>query len=671
MALTLDQQRAIAMASARARAAATSSGPQPSTLQTIAASPVGRFAHDAVVKPLEGAASLFANYAPVVGSKLAGQAVDSGISALEKPYGDALAAQRNRPGYEEARQQADAMASTSGAGGFTDQMIAPFAPAMAGTVGLFGGLNTSNAAADAQESAQAGYAKAHPVAATAGGVLGGLLAAPLSKAPGGAVSLLPRLPAMGPQDAGMAYVQRLMSSSPTASTPRALSNLNSAKPLTSAEVIGRPAEVALGALARREGATADAFGGQMAVRNAAAPQRILDDYAAASGIHPMAARGDIEGFVEANQKAAAPLYREAYKANPNIASPLLDRILETPAGKRALTDARVAMQNDMSLLGTPDAELMDQAREGGTAIPKRGVASGMKLKVYDYIKQSLDDQISAAYRAGNKNEGNIIKDLKNKMVGALDDADVTAAAGQNSLKPEGGLYKQARAKAGEYLGAKKNYDLAQQHILDDKFTAKDMGDYVAKLGPADRQAYAGGVANKLFNLQQANKLKAGAFSAPIVEQKLGSLIGQRQARDFIANMATEKRMADFAAKRSPGAGSPSAEYIAAMQDQDGASALVNHGLDLASTAVHRGPMAAVMHGVGKLTNSAVARYITAGMATPVRDEAGRLLMLNPADLANELSSSAASFAQRQPQLLSAHPKPLGLFGSTSSITNNQ
>lgn len=466
-------------------------------------------------------------------------------------------------------------------------------------------------------------------------------------APRMAASALP----ISPADHGMDYVNKLLLTS--GKTPADLrAAAASGKPITTAEAIGKPGEVAVGALARREGATPDALAGAVQARSASAPQRILSDYAAASGINPLAARGDIEGFIETNQKAADPLYTDAYKENQNISSPMLDRILETPAGKRALAAAREKMQNDMSLMGTPDEDLMSQAAEGGTQLPAKGAASGMKLRVYDYVKRSLDDQISAAYRAGNKNEGNIINALKTSLVKQLDKADVTAAAGPNSVRPEGGLYAQARAKAGEYLSAQKQYEAGQEHILDANFPAKDFSDYYAKLGPADKQAYLGGVANRLFNLQQASKLKADIFKAPVIQQKLATVMGPEKAHQFLSNMESEAKMANFARTRVPGAGSPTAEYAAAMSAQDSPFNMSPGAIDFLGKVADRGPVkGAISYGAGKLKDAGAA-WATRGMPVHVRDAAGKLLMADPRTSAAllEARARAAAVQPQYPQL---------------------
>jgi len=653
--------------------------PQPTMIDRVAASPIGRLIHDNILAPAEDIFSpgpLFKTAiegAKVVASDMAGlpKYTPDMRPPLQNAYQNSLQANRNTPGYAPARQSADAMMTQRGSG-LSDQLMASVMPSLAGVTGIFGGFDAMNANADAQAAAQERFAAQNPKLSFVANVVGGGMVAPLPR-------LLPRYaddspllsrlsgaPSVGPfplnpysksGNPAQAYVQRVMEAAGKTAEDLAAFDFGG-KPVTSAEVIGKPGEVALGALARRDGATGPALEGAMTERNYSAPQRIFGDYAEASGIHPEAARGNIEAFIVANQKAADPLYTEAYKQNTNISSPILDRILETPAGKKALADARVKMQNDMSLMGTPDAELMDQAREGGTLISgNRGVASGMKLRVYDYVKRSLGDQVDAAFKGGNKDDGNIIKGLKNDLVRALDDADVTAKAGPNSTKPEGGLYKQARAKAGEYLGAKKQFELGQDHILDNKLSAQDFAAHVAKLGEAEKQAYAGGVANKLFSLQQTNKLKATIFKSPLIEGKLSALMGREKAKIFVKNMDSEQNMAEFARKRAPGAGSPSFEYLEAARLQD-ASGIADLAMRAGQNVLDHGMTRGLMRTATDYARKPIDAYRTRGMPVPVRDEAGRMLMLPPTELAGILQTAP----KINPGIFSKPSIPTGLLG---------
>lgn len=165
---------------AHAAAPLQATGPQPTTLQTIAASPVGRFIHDVPLSFGEGAARLAAKALPLVGGDALSGLVDSGIGAIEKPYQAAITAQQNRPGYAQARQAVDNMHIPSG---FTNQITAPFNPTFAGLFGAAAGgdqgrVNQMNANADSQAAAQDDYAKSNPVKSFTANILGGLAAGP-------------------------------------------------------------------------------------------------------------------------------------------------------------------------------------------------------------------------------------------------------------------------------------------------------------------------------------------------------------------------------------------------------------------------------------------------------------------------------------------------------------
>jgi len=486
--------------------------------------------------------------------------------------------------------------------------------------------------------------------AVAGGALGGIgnLAAR-----GIASAIAPAQPAI---NQAADYVKALMTSAGKSPADLPAAQLASnGKPIIAAEAIGKPAEVALGALARRPGQTAGTLGAEMAARQAQAPQRIVGDFASASGIDPAAAQGQLDKFVETNQKAAAPLYQQAYAANQNIASPEIDRILSTPAGKKALSKAAEMMQNDGSLMGVSDPDLLEQAKEGGMDIPwKGGVSSGLKLRSLDYVKRALDDQIGAAYRSGAKTEGGILTGLKTRLTSALDDADVTAQAGPNSLKPEGGLYAQARAKAGSYLSAQEQFENGGNHILNQNVTPQEMAAHMADLGPADLQAYKGGIANRIFDLSQNGKLNAKLADAPSVQQKLGLVLGPDNASQLLQKLGVEKSMANFARLRVPGAGSPTAEYAAEMGNQDAMGNLASQNtLDflgkVASQGLIKGPTSYL---AGKAKDIGAA-YLTSGMPVTVRDVAGRLLMLPPKDLHGALTALPQIPASRRAAVASA------------------
>lgn len=171
---------------------------------------------------------------------------------------------------------------------------------------------------------------------------------------------------------------------------------------------------------------------------------------------------DAAGRITKNLKeTAGPLYKEAMQANKSMASPELDRILETPAGQQALAQARTILQNEGTRLGVPDKELGELARELGIKT-KGGVASGLKLQTYDLIKRGLDDAISNEMSRSTPGTTSAkargLMSVRNRLLDELDQLDVTGITGPNSTRPDGGAYARARgvySSQPEVLGNRK------------------------------------------------------------------------------------------------------------------------------------------------------------------------------------------------------------------------
>lgn len=221
----------------------------------------------------------------------------------------------------------------------------------------------------------------------------------------------------------------------------------------------------------------------------------------------------IDAANKARADAATPLYKEAFSANKDMASPVIDRILATPAGKDALAGARERMQNRMSLMATPDADLTDQMRLlaeiGKMEKVPIGVSKGLKLETLDLVKQELDDMINQAKLAAQNGTGRAgvardLTELKQGLVKQLDDLDVTAQAGPNSTLPEGGAYKRARAAYG---GASAEVDAAKDGLVG--------------LAAADRAAGMQNVPRTMFDIARADPLSTA--SARTAFEKAGKL----------------------------------------------------------------------------------------------------------------------------------------------------
>lgn len=508
------------------------------------------------------------------------------------------------------------------------QTVGQFAPALAGGEASLGARALGRVLAPAAGSMAGGAAfdpNEHPILHAMGQVGGAILGGASVSGPR---ALAEALRAPEPGAVAQNKAAQLMANSPS------LPSVGAGRGQMAAEALGPNGVSMLATLGRRGGTTAQALGDALTTRSLGAPSRMMDDYLSASGIDPRSARGDFEDALTSGEKRAAPLYREAEKANPNIASPMLDKILATPAGKQALADARVKMQNDMSLMGSSDSELVDQAKEGGTAIPANGVASGMGLRVYDYVKRSLDDQISAAYRGGNKNEGNILRDLKGKLVTALDDADATAKTGPNSTRPDGGAYARARAAASDYLGMQQAYQDGGAHILSTNTSAADVAQYVSKLSPTALDGYKGGIANKILTQAQNGRLTPRILGTPSVQEKLSATLGSDKAKTFMDGVMQEAAMAKTGARMMPGTGSITSDVLFGAGEQDNSANLAAalHGAKAVGHAASGNMLGAASGALSAVKHFAPDLLRSGGMSEPTRNELGRLLMLSPEEL---------------------------------------
>lgn len=311
---------------------------------------------------------------------------------------------------------------------------------------------------------------------------------------------------------------------PTAQDMLNLAARTPGKPLTLMDVGSQPVNALAGRVARQPGASGQVVRDFIGDRTAAQGQRLEGDV----GTH--VARGSAHDTIVAMQQsranAAAPLYEKAFEANRAIASPLIDKILQTPAGVAALRAARIKMQNDMSLMGHADPDIAEQIREAGDVVPKGGVAAGLNLRTLDYVKRSFDDMIGAAQRTGERDNVRILSGLKSDFVRALDEADITARTGPNSTRPEGGFYKQARSS---YSGPSQSIEAVEfgRGALRPSASAEENAATFKTLNPNDKEFARMGLATA------------------IREMIAGKDIGTNAARTLARNPALQSRVRPF------------------------------------------------------------------------------------------------------------------------------
>lgn len=236
---------------------------------------------------------------------------------------------------------------------------------------------------------------------------------------------------------------------------------------------------------------------------------------------------DAEQALVDQQKLANPLYQEAYKENQSVNSPVINKILRTPAGKKALNEAAVKMQNDMTLVGVPDAELAEQAKLVGT-YKKGGIASGLKMRTLDYVKQALDDQIGSSLSVGEKGNARIFQGQKKALVSEMDNLDSTAIRNAQGEIISPGKYAQARSAFAGPAQARDALESGRKFMLDDsELTNRALND----MSDGEKE---------MFRIGAARALRDKIYSTPYTADSVKNVYGS--PTDLFGSAAKRERL---------------------------------------------------------------------------------------------------------------------------------
>ena len=446
------------------------------------------------------------------------------------------------------------------------------------------------------------------------------------------------------------YINRLMQNS--SKTPADLANYITdifQKPATAAEAIGRSGINALGALARRQGTTADALAGQLEDRASLMPSRMLADYASASGINPAAAQGDIDTVVSQGQAAAKPLYDAAYSRGVVRTKPF-SALMQAPAMQSAIQRATQIFGNEYAADNARNAvgaATPEQWQKFVTGVPDK---TAFPTKFLDYVKRGLDSQIES-YRDPVTGKLN----LRDPLVRSAQDIRQQFVQQAKKMNP---AYGQALDTAGDYLSASQAFSNGQKFILQPSVTAKQFQSHLDNLSDAEAEAFKGGVANALFNQAMNGRLSPNFFNRPIVKQKLGAVLGDK-ADDFLDQMKVESDLAKSGARMAPGVGSVTSDVLNATDEQNVQARDAALSLGLAGLHGASGNAYAAARHLLSAGKSLGAFGRTGTMPVEVRNAAGELLMQSPEKLADYLNSApSAHIPNTPPHLPSSTPQAL-------------
>jgi hypothetical protein len=222
-------------------------------------------------------------------------------------------------------------------------------------------------------------------------------------------------------------------------------------------------------------------------------------------------------------------------------------------------------------------------------------------------------------------------------------------------------YGDALATSGDYLSANQAFIDGGKFAFSGKITERQFSQKLAAMGPGEREAFKGGIANHLFDLAQNGKLDPKILATPRVRQKLEMALGQREAGELIASAQQEAQMLGFERRYAPGANSITQEMKAAMDEQDIGSpvlgALIEAGVAQARNPGANGLANWGLAQVGKLGSWAQ----TPAMPVGVRDEAGRMLMMSPQELAEYFGKMNLNVPNRAPNAAGVYGAGAGAF----------
>jgi hypothetical protein len=231
-------------------------------------------------------------------------------------------------------------------------------------------------------------------------------------------------------------------------------------------------------------------------------------------------------------KNASPMYDAAYKAFPQVQSPTLFSIMNTPAGNEAAKRAFIKMQN--------------KQRPIGQVNPQTGLVDKPSLEYLDNVKRALDDMIIREEGSGATyqptDDGQILRGMREKLRNELD-----AATALPNGQP--GPYQQARQ---QYAGDLEVLDALRSGREDFKgLSPEALQQKVAGMSFAEKDAYRSGVAEFLFrqlgsrgenpNVNPAAKI----LNNPDIADKVGALFDNpRAATRFMSTLQRESEMFD-------------------------------------------------------------------------------------------------------------------------------
>lgn len=286
------------------------------------------------------------------------------------------------------------------------------------------------------------------------------------------------------------------------------------------------------------GAQVGAINKTLVARKAGEVGRVATDLRETSGLPLEHATQTAEQIRTTRAATAKPLYEKAY-AQGEINDPEINKLLQTPAAAKAFARAKDIAANEQ------DPTFSKWATGSGFAnvasaqgVPADKVAqipnAAPTVKILDYIKQGLDDELYALRNAegGLKSKGaRSIQQVRGQLLDRMD-----------ALAPDYKAARDAYAGKSALLNALAE---GQDHY---KADPRDAALALKGMGPSEQEMYRrGAIDQKLAEAGKASDASSVAdqfVGSPTLRRQTSLLFNTPQAADeFVSRMTQEQRLA--------------------------------------------------------------------------------------------------------------------------------
>ena len=239
------------------------------------------------------------------------------------------------------------------------------------------------------------------------------------------------------------------------------------------------------------------------------------------------------------REKASPIYKKAFELNQSIASPRLDRILATPAGKDAVKSVAKNYQNELRMMAKPTPELTALSKELSNMDmmleTKGGVSSGLKLEALDAVKKEIDKSWVRAKKGvtmGQASAGNSFDALdavRRNLIEEIDNLDGSK------------LYEKARSEAGEYIRVNNALENGRKSLgLDSELLKKEFSALPAPEKEAFKIGLGKAVRTELSKATDNADPYKRILGSPEKRNKLAAILSPKQYKDLTEDLTAEK-----------------------------------------------------------------------------------------------------------------------------------